>query len=97
MTAIVSTVTSKGQMTVPAEIRRALKLQAGDRVEFAIAADGRVYLRPLNLPVEAIFGLLSHLKADPRYADDDDAIGDQIVAEDDATMSPEGRRRRRAA
>ena len=34
-----STVTSKGQVTVPVEIRRRLGLKQGDRVEFA--ANGR--------------------------------------------------------
>jgi antitoxin PrlF len=90
---LISTVTSKGQMTMPAEIRRRLNLKAGDRVEFVVAPDGRVSLRALNLPTEALFGMLSHLKPDPTYRDDDAAIADQVVAEDEATKSPRGRRR----
>ncbi len=34
MTSGIATMTSKGQLTVPANIREALKLQAGDKVEF---------------------------------------------------------------
>lgn len=38
-------VTRKGQVTLPADIRRALKLQKGDRVAFRIE-DGEVRVRP---------------------------------------------------
>ena len=31
-----STVTSKGQTTIPGEIRRALNIQPGDRLEYAV-------------------------------------------------------------
>lgn len=40
-----STLSSKGQITVPLEIRRRLGLKEGDRVEF-IVDDGRTILRP---------------------------------------------------
>lgn len=43
-----ATLTSKGQMTLPKEVREALKVKPGDRVEFIIQAPGRVLLRPLR-------------------------------------------------
>jgi AbrB family looped-hinge helix DNA binding protein len=42
-----STVTSKGQITIPASVRRQLGLRAGDRVEFRVDRNGAV-LRPLR-------------------------------------------------
>lgn len=93
MTAFTVTITSKGQLTLPVEIRRAWNLQAGEQVEFVMARDGRVFVRPRNLPASAIFGLLSHLKPDPAYASDDDAIAEQLLADDEATKSGQGRSR----
>lgn len=40
-----STMTSKGQLTVPQEIRKRLGLQTGDRVEFVVEED-RTVIRP---------------------------------------------------
>ena len=44
-----STITSKGQTTIPGEIRRHLKLRPGDRVEFIVEPDGRVILVPATM------------------------------------------------
>jgi antitoxin PrlF len=40
-----STISSKGQLTVPQEIRKRLGLAPGDRVEFVVEAD-RTVIRP---------------------------------------------------
>ncbi|MFY9743809.1 MAG: AbrB/MazE/SpoVT family DNA-binding domain-containing protein [Candidatus Sulfotelmatobacter sp.] len=42
-----STISSKGQLTVPQEIRKRLGLEPGDRVEFVVEK-GRTVLRPLR-------------------------------------------------
>ncbi len=55
----VSTITSKGQTTIPGEIRRHLKLKAGDRIEFVVEADGRVVLVPATVNVRELKGLLA--------------------------------------
>ena len=55
----VSTVTSKGQTTIPGEIRRHLKLKAGDRLEFLMEPDGRVILVPATVDVADLKGLLA--------------------------------------
>jgi AbrB family looped-hinge helix DNA binding protein len=44
-----STISSKGQITVPIEIRRRLGVKQGDRVEFVID-NGRAILRPAQPP-----------------------------------------------
>jgi AbrB family looped-hinge helix DNA binding protein len=40
-----STLTSKGQVTLPVELRRRWNLQPGDCVDFCLEDDGRVVLR----------------------------------------------------
>lgn len=40
-----TTLTSKGQVTIPKKVRDALHLQPGNAVEFAVNASGEVVLR----------------------------------------------------
>lgn len=40
-----ATLTSKGQLTIPVELRRRWELNAGDQLEFAIDGQDRVVLR----------------------------------------------------
>ena len=42
-----STISSKGQVTVPVEVRRRLGVKVGDRLEF-VFEEGRTILRPLR-------------------------------------------------
>lgn len=51
-----STITSKGQTTLPAPIRRALHLKAGDRITYEIQGDS-VVIRPQPGAME-VFGAL---------------------------------------
>ena len=53
-----STVTSKGQITIPIEIRRRLGLRSGDRLEFLFGSDGEVIVRPKRVRLESLFGIL---------------------------------------
>jgi len=53
-----ATVTSKGQITIPRSIRQALKVGAGDRLDFVLEAEGRVVVRPAVGDVSDLKGLL---------------------------------------
>jgi antitoxin PrlF len=52
-----STITTKGQTTIPKAVREHLKLKPGQRVKYFIHPDGTVVLLP-TLPVTALRGLL---------------------------------------
>jgi antitoxin PrlF len=54
----VATLTSKGQTTIPKEIRDLLGLEPGDKLDFVVESDGRVVLRPATLDVRQLRGLL---------------------------------------
>lgn len=51
-----ATLTSKGQTTIPREIREHLHLEAGHRLDFVIDPGGQVILVPATLSVQAIKG-----------------------------------------
>lgn len=53
-----STVTSKGQITIPKVVRERLNLEPGDKVYFDLRDDGSVLMVACNEPVESLFGLL---------------------------------------
>lgn len=53
-----STVTSKGQTTIPKEIRARLHLQPGDRLEFVVDEDGRVVVLPATVNAAELAGIL---------------------------------------
>ena len=53
-----ATVTSKGQITMPKEIREHLGVDAGDRVSFHIGAAGEVIVEPETVDVRSLRGML---------------------------------------
>jgi antitoxin PrlF len=53
-----STVTSKGQITIPKAVRERLHLEPGDKVYFDVHDDGSVSMMTRKHPVEGLFGLL---------------------------------------
>ena len=53
-----ATMTSKGQITVPKEIRDRLGLEAGRRIDFEIDRSGRLVLRPKSRDIRALRGIV---------------------------------------
>ncbi len=53
-----STLTSKGQTTIPKEIRERLGLKPGDKIDFVTGPDGQVVIRPRTLHVRDLYGIL---------------------------------------
>jgi antitoxin PrlF len=53
-----STLTSKGQTTIPKDVRKRLNLHPGDRLEFVIDEDGRVLVLPASVDASELAGIL---------------------------------------
>ena len=53
-----TTLTSKGQVTIPKSIRDLLYLHAGDKIEFIITGKNEVVLRPITKKIDDVFGSL---------------------------------------
>ncbi len=62
-------VTSKGQITIPVEVRRSLGLKARDRVVFTRLADGTVVMRAKSRSLREIAGVLPRPARKVRVAD----------------------------
>ena len=54
-TVVEATVTSKGQVTLPRELRRRIGLQRGSRIRFNIPAAGAVKLEPVLYELEDLW------------------------------------------
>jgi AbrB family looped-hinge helix DNA binding protein len=61
--------TSKGQVTIPAEIRRSMKLKPRDRVVFTRLSDGTLMVRVKNKSVVDLIGILPKPKRKVRIED----------------------------
>ncbi|APQ14686.1 AbrB family transcriptional regulator (plasmid) [Pseudomonas oryzihabitans] len=55
-----ATVTSKGQITIPVEVRALLGIESGDRVAFVQTGDRAFALVPVNRRVTELKGFLKH-------------------------------------
>jgi antitoxin PrlF len=67
-----ATVTSKGQITIPKDVRVRLGLEAGDRVVFVVRSDQEVSLKPAKTDVRELHGMLYRKDRRPRTLEEMD-------------------------
>ena len=72
-----STITTKGQITIPKDIRNLLKVGKGDRVEFLVDNNGTVTIWPVTTDITALKGLVPKPKNYVSLNDMKKAISDQ--------------------
>jgi AbrB family looped-hinge helix DNA binding protein len=58
----VATITSKGQITIPSDVRKALSIGTGDRVEFVSLEPGKFLFVAAKRPVTELKGLFGKPK-----------------------------------
>ena len=77
-----TTMTSKGQITIPKDVREMLHLNPGDKVEFVMQNDGQVVIKPQTLTIDDILGMFHDPKRKPLSIEEINEIiaqqGDQI-------------------
>lgn len=76
-----ATVTSKGQVTIPAELRDALKIEAGDRLDFVRLNDGRIMVAAANKSVTCLKGRLKKREKLVTVEEMNDAIASAAAGE----------------
>lgn len=74
-------VTSKGQITLPIELRAKLKLGAGSRVDFEEQPDGSFVIRRKTRDIRELYGLLKYDGPPVSIEAMNEAIGDAVVEE----------------
>ena len=83
-----ATITSKGQITLPKEVRGRYKLKPGDSVEF-VEENGKTWVRPRNIRAVDLAGILHRPGMKAKTIEEmDKAIG-EALAEDDARIQRE--------
>lgn len=71
-----STVTSKGQITIPAEVRKALGLRTGSRVAFVPTSDGSYKIVAETRTIRALRGAVAAPATPVTLGQMDEAITD---------------------
>jgi antitoxin PrlF len=69
-----STLTSKGQITIPKAVREELGLRVGDRVAFRVLEDGTVVVESETIDLLSLAGMLEPRRKGVTIADMDEAI-----------------------
>jgi AbrB family looped-hinge helix DNA binding protein len=54
-----ATITSKGRITIPVEVRAAMRIEPGDRVVFTVLADRTTVFRAKIRPLRSLAGSLT--------------------------------------
>ncbi len=55
LTTVEATVTSKGQVTLPSELRKRLGLKQGSRIRFSIPESGPVQVEPVRYKIDDLW------------------------------------------
>jgi len=74
-----ATVTSKGQVTIPVEIRRKLRLRAGSKIDFIENGAGEMVIRSKSGDIGELYGFLKYDGAPLTIEQMDEAIGKGVV------------------
>ena len=78
----ISSLTNKGQVTIPTSIRKALRLNSGDKIEFTLNKKGEIVIRPATNKVDELFGMLYNKERQPVSTEEmDDAVKQKMRKE----------------
>ena len=74
-----TTLTSKGQVTIPKTVRDELGLREGDRIAFRVLEDGTVVVEPETVDLLDLRGILKPKRKGVSVSDMDKAIRAEAV------------------
>jgi antitoxin PrlF len=82
-----ATMTSKGQITIPAKVRKALRLEPGVRIDFYEIENGEYAFRPKTRSIKELKGCLAHDGPPVSIEEMNQAILDHAARMDRASMT----------
>ncbi|WP_048645029.1 AbrB/MazE/SpoVT family DNA-binding domain-containing protein [Nitratireductor soli] len=90
---VLAKITTKGQITLPKEVRDRHGLKPGDRVEF-VEENGRTWVRPRNVRAVDLMGILGPPPSGLKFSDEEldmaiAAAAEEAAAEDDERVMRE--------
>ena len=85
---MLATLTSKGQVTLPKEIRERLGLTAGSRLDFSIDDNGELRIRPVATTALGLAGLLRRPGQPPVTVEQMNEAVEQMAAELNPRVQP---------
>lgn len=88
---MLATLTSKGQLTLPKEIRDRLGLRPGDQLDFTVLSNGQLLGRRVNRDLLSLVGLLHRPGQAPVSVEEmNDAIGEHLTEKHDRALHTGG-------
>ncbi|MDR1187023.1 MAG: AbrB/MazE/SpoVT family DNA-binding domain-containing protein [Bifidobacteriaceae bacterium] len=82
-----ATLTSKGQITVPVEVRTDLGLEPGSKLDFRVVGPGRMEVTVRTADISDLFGAVPNGGRSLSIAEIEDTIGDAAAEQDRAADS----------
>ncbi len=91
---ITAKVTAGGRITIPKQVREALKLRPGDKVRFEVEDDGCARMKAMNRSIDDIVGMLKPYYDGPVITVEEmnEAIGGAAVERTERALGPLPRR-----
>ncbi|MDE0768936.1 MAG: AbrB/MazE/SpoVT family DNA-binding domain-containing protein [Opitutaceae bacterium] len=59
---MIATITSKGQITLPISVRKALKIKTGDKLDFVVTENGEIVGKPISNSLSSLAKILPPAK-----------------------------------
>ena len=79
---MLATITSKGQITLPKDLREKLNLGYGDKVDFFVREDGHAEMIPVKTSLRDLKGMVTSPVSNVTLQDIDHAIAMEAVEND---------------
>jgi len=82
-----ATVTSKGQITIPASVRKKLRLHSGSKVDFVENGAGEFVIRPKTSDIRTLRGFLKYEARSVSVEEMNETIADAVAEDFERSVS----------